>query len=436
MGKMVKTEGIVERLMAKLEQRDDLMKVAIETNFVRRKPKKINPRELLTALFLAVLGGGRSLNSIAMTLGMLNQKVSKQGVDKRIKEHCLKFLECILANAVSRRVSHGCESFPSTFNRVILHDSTTIRLPSHLKEEFPGSRNQRGNEISLLKIQTVYDLLQERFCYFQITPFTTNDQRAATTMLDYVEENDLVIRDLGYFVPRAFVMLQQKGAFFITRLRYKVNLYHPQNGERIDLLKMLKRRKILDMDVVIGGKERVTGRIVALPVDPVVAATRRRRLKGNRDHRLNPDKEHLELLGWNIFITNVCSDMLSAQNIASLYGLHWRIEMIFKSWKSNSTFAPFQRASAEYVRAYIYAFLIFTTIFHAAIFVRNNSLSINRYNKSLSLLKITRLFREQLWAVTTLSSSSARMLEVVTYHCAYERRSDRLNHYQKVLSLG
>ena len=156
------------------------MRMAIESGFVKRKPKKINPRELLTALFITVLGGGRSLNSIAMTLGILNgEPVSKQGVDKRMKEPCLKYLECILAHTISRTVTRGCEVFPSTFNRIVLHDSTTIRLPSHLKEKFPGSRDQRNNDISLLKIQTVYDLLRERFCYFRITPFTTNDQYAA-----------------------------------------------------------------------------------------------------------------------------------------------------------------------------------------------------------------------------------------------------------------
>ncbi len=437
MAKFVKTEGMVDRLLAKIEDRDDLMELAVKSGFVKRKPRKINPRELLTALFVTVLGGGRSLNSIAMTIGVLNgEPVSKQRVDKRIKGACLKYLESILAHAISRTVLHHCEAFSSTFNRIVLQDSTTIRLPSHLKDVSPGSRNQRNDDISLLKIQTAYDLLQEHFCYFQITPFTTNDQHAATTMLDYVEENDLVIRDLGYFVPRAFAMLQQKGAFFITRLRYRVNLYDPQSGERIELLKTLKKRKKLDMPVVIGGEQRVTCRIVALPVDPAVAAERRRKLKRNRDHRLNPGKEHLQLLGWNIFVTNVDPHELSAQDIASLYALRWRIEMVFKSWKSNSTFVPFQRASAHYVQAYIYAFLIFTTLFHTVIFAHNNSLSINTHNKPLSLLKITRFFKEQLWAVPSNASYSPRLFEVISYQCAYETRYDRLNYHQKLASLG
>ena len=374
MAKFVKTEGMVDRLLAKIEDREDVMELAVKSGFVKRKPRKINPRELLAALFVTVLGGGRSLNSIAMTIGVLNgEPVSKQGVDKRIKGACLKYLECILAHAISRTVIHHCEAFSSTFNRIVLQDSTTIRLPSHLKDVFPGSRNQRSDDISLLKIQTAYDLLQEHFCYFQITPFTTNDQHAATTMLEYVEKNDLVIRDLGYFVPSSLGLLQQKGAFFISRLRYGVNIYDSDGENKLNLLRMLKKRKKLDMRVVIGGEQRATCR---------------------------------------------------------------RIEMVFKSWKSNSTFLPFQHASAQYVQAYVYTFLIFTTLFHAAVFVWNNTLSIARHNKPLSLLKLTRFFKEQMWAVPSNAFYSARLFKILTYHCAYETRSDRLNHHQKLTSLG
>ncbi len=374
MAKFVKTEGMVDRLLAKIEDREDLMELAVKSGFVKRKPRKINPRELLAALFVTVLGGGRSLNSIAMTIGVLNgEPVSKQGVDKRIKGACLKYLECILAHAISRTVIHHCEAFSSTFNRIVLQDSTTIRLPSHLKDVFPGSRNQRSDDISLLKIQTAYDLLQEHFCYFQITPFTTNDQHAATTMLEYVEKNDLVIRDLGYFVPSSLGLLQQKGAFFISRLRYGVNIYDSDGENKLNLLRMLKKRKKLDMRVVIGGEQRVTCR---------------------------------------------------------------RIEMVFKSWKSSSTFLPFQHASAQHVQAYVYTFLIFTTLFHAAVFVCNNTLSITRHNKPLSLLRLTRFFKEQMWAVPSNAFYSARLFKILTYHCAYETRSDRLNHHQKLTSLG
>ncbi len=63
MAKFVKTEGMVDRLLAKIEDREDLMELAVKSGFVKRKlSRKINPRELLAALFVTVLGGGRSLN--------------------------------------------------------------------------------------------------------------------------------------------------------------------------------------------------------------------------------------------------------------------------------------------------------------------------------------------------------------------------------------
>ncbi len=436
MAEIVKIEPIIETFMS-LTEGETLSAFAIESGFVRRKPRKIDPKNFLIAFFIMVLQRGRSLTSIAMTLGMLKGiRVSKQAIDKRIKEPFLRYLESVLAHTIARKIKICTQGFPSVFKRILLHDSTTVRLPSHLANVFPGSKNAQRDDFALLKIQTEYDVLRERFCRFWLSPFTTNDQEAATVMLDSVQPGDLIIRDLGYFVLTALALIQQKGAFFITRLRHDIVLSHPDNRNRIKLLKMLRKYQKVDLPVVVGTKEQLTIRLVALPVDPAVAAQRRRKLKSNRDRRLNPSREHLALLGWNIFILDVDADMLSAEEVVSFYGLRWRIETIFKAWKSNFNLTTFPRASAVRIQAYTYAFLIFVTLFQDVIFSQSNILTLNRQHKPLSLLKVSRSFREQFGAIAIYCSRPTVLFEQMSYHCTYEKRRDRLNYHEKLLELS
>ncbi|NJW54224.1 transposase [Salinimicrobium oceani] len=43
-------------------------------------------------------------------------------------------------------------------------------------------------------------------------------------------------------------------------------------------------------------------------------------------------------MGWSIYITTLPKNKAEANTIFSLYKLRWRIEIIFKSWKSNMGF--------------------------------------------------------------------------------------------------
>ena len=150
MREIMKFEPIIDKFMT-LTQGETLEAFAIETGFVKRKPKKIDPKNFLMAFFIVVLQCGESLSTIAMTLGMLKGiRVSKQAISKRIKEPLLRYLESVLAHTVGRKIKICSQGFPSLFKRILLHDSTTVRLPSRLADVFPGSKNAKKGNISLL----------------------------------------------------------------------------------------------------------------------------------------------------------------------------------------------------------------------------------------------------------------------------------------------
>ena len=59
----------------------------------------------------------------------------------------------------------------------------------------------------------------------------------------------------------------------------------------------------------------------------------------------NPSKAVLELMDWTIFITTIPAPIADFARILAIYGLRWRIEVIFKAWKSHMNFHLLHRVS-------------------------------------------------------------------------------------------
>ncbi|WP_410525976.1 transposase [Rickettsia endosymbiont of Cantharis rufa] len=60
---------------------------------------------------------------------------------------------------------------------------------------------------------------------------------------DYLQDinpNDLLIADLGYFVPKSFSSLSAKGAYFISRYKTDTNIYDRARN-KLDLLELLEK---------------------------------------------------------------------------------------------------------------------------------------------------------------------------------------------------
>jgi hypothetical protein len=298
-------------------------KIARETEFLKRKPRKIAPLPLLLSLCLMVLTKANSLSGGAATLGLLQGTcLSKQALHKRMNRGLLSFLQACLAmllgSAATPSATHLSELMSSPFKRILLQDRTVLNLPARLASFFPGGRNQTHRLTAAAKVQVLFDLLQEQFIHFAITPFTVTEQTAASWSLPFLKAGDLLIRDLGYFVLPVFQKLQQRSIFYLSRLKYGVTVLESIQTTPLDLCKLLKRQGSVDLQVRLALQHGLLTRLVAIPLSPAEAARRRRKAKTNRDRRCQPSQAHLYLLGWNIFITNVEATTLSVPQIAHL----------------------------------------------------------------------------------------------------------------------
>jgi hypothetical protein len=338
---------------------------ARESGFVRRKPKKITPLLFLQGAVALVSQSAVSLSRWAALLGVIGAlRLSKQSLWGRINLGAVAFFRHVLAMVIGQRVQGSGRPVPKAltfFNRVLIQDSTTLKLIAKLAALFPGSHNQCGNKNGQLKIQAIYELLTQRFISFSLSGFTRNDQAAASDVLSVVQAGDLILRDLGYFVAKSFECIANAGAFFLSRLRLDVKIYDPITRKELNLLGQLRRYGRLDRNVLLGG-QMMPVRLVAMKLPEAVAAERRRKAKQNRDKRCTPSARFLKLLGWAIFITNVSPELCSAKTVAEIYGLRWHIETLFKVWKSHFRITEVPKGSESQLLVMIYARLIFLTV--------------------------------------------------------------------------
>jgi hypothetical protein len=439
-----KNESFIEKKLNKIS----LEKLSKESEFSKRKSKKITAKDFLLGFFLMTHSReSQSYRNWAIKIGwIIKDRVSKQALWKKMGQAQIRFLKEVLSSIMENSIEiERCDLHSEKlkmFKNIIVEDSTNIQLDDKLKNEYPGNGYQNNNnKTAILKVQAAYNITRRKFIRLDITSFRDNDQGYSPKIVQILKRGDLVIRDLGYFVLRVFQKLNKEGIFFISRMKKGVNVYSKKDEIVIDLAKMLKKRGKLDMEVFLGEKERLPVRLIALPVEEKIANQRRRKAKVNRDQRCKPSKEHLYLLGWELFITNVEREIISPNDIAQLYFIRWRIEIIFKSWKSYfKIIAAPSYANKIRIESYIYCMLIFITLFQVHFY--NYCLAKTKSKtKEISLLRLMQFMTTNIEfvfmsALRDKVVTESFLFNQINYYCLYESRTDRVNFHQKLLKLS
>ena len=309
-----------------------------------------------------------------------------------------------------------------------------------MAERFPGPANKYSEQYASMRIEGLVDLLSQSCLGFSISGFTRNDQRASADILECAKPGDFVLRDSGYFSLRVFDAMIQKQIDFISRLRQCTNLYDLDHN-RIDLLDLLQGNNTLDQWILVGLTNRTKLRIVASKLPEHVASQRRRKARLDRDRRLNHSKRYMRLLDWNILVTTVPQQHLSSQEVTATYRLRWRIETMFRAYKSIFKIDHFPpKACGVFICSILYAKLIYISLFQC-LFQFINVQATERLKRSISLEKLALLIRNlpQLHLKSVFESVQQEEFWINTiYHSLYESRDTRKNYWQSIneLSLG
>lgn len=383
-----------------------------------------------------------SLSVLAVLLGLLSaQTVSKQAVAERLDAAAPQFLKAVLAAALGAQLNLPKLKLPQVrwpFARILVQDSTTMKLTEKLAARFPGGANQHGRTPGVLRLQAVFDLLSQRWLSFALSPYIHNDQKASPDLLPLLQKNDLVLRDLGYFAVGVLAHIAQRGAFFLSRFYFRTAVFDLQ-GRPLNLLALLRRHGRLDQWVLLGVKEKMRVRLVALPVPPAVANERRRKARAHLQNRCQLSKSYLAMQNWTLFVTNVPVEILSAPHALALYQQRWQIEVIFKGWKSYFNLeAVAHSTTAELLEVAIYGKLFYITVTHPLTTPALDVAAAGEPVRYYSRLKVNWLTGQCLLSVVLEHwevDVGAGLERQLNYHGRYEKRKRR-NLWQKFFALA
>jgi hypothetical protein len=310
-----------------------------------------------------------------------------------------------------------------------VQDSTVIKLPGWLFGKFSGVSNATSS-VCNARIQVVFDLLTARLVTFSIDPYSKNDLTAAPEL--ELREGDLVLRDRGYLTSAEIQRHSDKAADFIYRHKTGAIYLDVETQQPLDLPGLLARHGSLDLEVLLNNAQRTRVRLVAQPVDEETANTRRMRAKQETKGH-NPSKAVLLLMGWTIYLTSIPADKAGFPEIFGIYGLRWRIEVIFKSWKSHLNFATIHRVSGIQLLVTLKArLLVIAALTNIYRLLERAVRDIGK--RRISLLKLSKYLAgnvARLLLVLAYPAAGAderrEILESLTRYCCYDLRRKRLN---------
>ncbi len=210
--------------VASLFDQETVEALAKQSGFVKRRSPLTGHLFMTIFTFGVNIYGEPTLNQLVGLLDLVaNVEMTRQALHDRITEYAVDFFEEMLSLSIDISLPDEISiNVLDTFNRVMILDSTSFKLPEKLSPYFAGS----GGSASAagIKIQFAYDLKSSKFiCLIQ--DGKTPDNRYDNSLVKYMKQGDLTIRDLGYSNIQVFIDLNQKGCYFVSRLKSDVKVY-------------------------------------------------------------------------------------------------------------------------------------------------------------------------------------------------------------------
>ena len=410
--------------------KDVLDTMARKARFVQRSSGMIPVTTLLECLCEASAAGTVSYNDLAARVQAVSGvTVSRQAYWERMNtDHCVAFFKVILAKIMVQKLNQDGLAYLKNcalFNRILIQDSTIIKLPTKLFALFSGVSNADAT-VCNARIQGVYDLCSGQFISFSIDPYSKNDLVVARQII--AQPGDLVLRDRGYFVLEAIEKLKISGVDTISRYKHMTTLYDPDTKEELNLLQMLALHRTVDRMVLVGKNKNLRLRLLAAPIAEELANIRR--MKARKLAKYTLPEELLQLMSWSIFLVTIESPALTVVQVMRLYRLRWRIENIFKTWKSFFCFDQIHHVSEKQLLVLLTARLIMISLSFTGAYVPLCVNIFQRAGKQISLMKFMRYVQKHVTLLPQMLDPqewTPDLLNALAYYCSYDKR--RRHHF-------
>ena len=361
---------LLQDTLLELYPSEVLTRLAEESGFVRRY-RKLDP----VAFFWAVVleAGVYLQRSLDQLRNVYNQKSAKpihsySSFYDRFTPELVEFHSLGVAHGHSQlKAAPGNRLSPklATIEDILIQDSTIVRLTASLMTHFPATRASQPTAGA--KIATLVSVRANGPKRVELMPESVSERD--TLKPGSWVKNSVLLFDLGFYKHQAFARIAENGGFYLTRLQTPVDPVFVRSlrvhrGRAIALegkswKEILPRlhREVLDAEVEI--------------------AFSRRAYNGHR--RGDVLKARLvavwneETRKYHTYLTNLSPEVLSAEEVAELYGCRWEVELVFKELKSQYALDRVNTTNKSVAEALIWASLLTLVVsrrLHSAIRAR------------------------------------------------------------------
>ncbi|MGG5741510.1 IS4 family transposase [Bacillus cereus group sp. IBL03679] len=391
-----------------------LRDLARDVGFVQRTSK-------YQAKDLVALCIWMSQNIATTSLAQLSSclEASTEGLNQRFNTSAVQFLQHILTNLLNKKLTSSMplsSPYTSVFKRIRILDSTAFQLPDIFSTIYPGAGG--CSHTAGMKIQLEYDLLSGQFLHIHTGPGKQHDRTYGSLCVPTVTPNDLCIRDLGYFHLKDLQHIQDKKAYYISRIKSNTRIYQKnltpdyfQDGRikkgteyiQIDmeaLMNSLQPGQTYEIsDAYVGMTDKVPTRVI------VHRLTDEQQQKRLQDQAVREKKKGIKysprskrLSGINVYMTNTSTDTVPMGQVHDWYSLRWQIEILFKTWKSFFHIHHCKKIKRERLECHLYGQLIAILLCSSTMF-QMRQLLLMKKKRELSEYKAIYMIRDYFFLI-------------------------------------
>ncbi len=218
--------------------------IARQTGLIVRRSVKFSAEGFVVTLIQSVTSGKASFNQLAQSLSHCETKsMSRQALWNRMDSKAVSFMMEVTRRALEQRWSSEVLIASKLFARVILEDSSQVKLPKGNHEDFPAHGNGKG-ETAGCKFDLAFDLLTGEPVHQSLRLATDQDKELGKDLVDLVKPNDLVLRDMGYFSLAEFLRIEGRYAWWLSRLPANVMARDFEGRKLEDILRTTKCNRL------------------------------------------------------------------------------------------------------------------------------------------------------------------------------------------------
>ena len=311
--------------------------------------RNIHPADLCSALVGCAMGDEeRSIATARRLYGQLaGYAPEESSFYDRFNAGLSKLMKALYQQALpdathEQRAAVGAVLDDLEVKDILAVDGSQVMLPKTAYAILPSTSTDHGGFKVTATLSVAYQALRR----IDVTDARTHDRKALK--LDRWLHNQLLLFDRGYCDHTLFAEIEDRKGHFLARLKTASKptiaticdgLGQPELGK--PLLNHPRYSENLDIDAAfsIRGCQPRTFRVVCVSVLQIVD---------------DGTPSYVDI--W--LVTNLSSEQVSAEQLATLYRMRWDVEILFKIVKSVARMDQLRSANQNVIEAFLYASLI------------------------------------------------------------------------------